>query len=386
MNNKLKLFFSILSIALFGTFCFSWEQHEQKAAMQSIDSISGQGTNAAARNSLNLNMVKQQLSEEVQPELTSEELTAQIADLLNNGTTVQGDKLEARKAAKRALQLLIQAAEKDDKNFLKEISKAGSKCYGCDPFYKEVKSLLSAQDIPNSLKWFLSDALVRSGVAENQQIVADRAAEAAKHPESGESSTVFSDAMADAPLASSVVDSVSSNLDSPNPYVRDMALTVLTRDGTLQSAQKLYEFTVQQKNSDGFYLENMGLGRMKPEPETLPFLEGLVRQQDQYSHLAVKALLNYGIDGIKRVASILSEVGSGADKSLMVYAVNHVNRDPATISYLRTLAGSGSPEMRQLANAVIKERDIGLAELKKEIEYNDNFQNGLLFTNPTDSQ
>ena len=118
-------------------------------------------------------------------------------------------------------------------------------------------------------------------------------------------------------------------------------------------------------------------------PEAFPFLQDLVRRRDQYSHLAVKALLNAGQDGISEVISLLSEVeGAKPDKGLLQNAVDHVPVYGAALRQMDNLRGSANPTVRELAQQVVREHQSQINALRKEIEYNEFYESGIKLDAP----
>jgi len=59
-------------------------------------------------------------------------------------------------------------------------------------------------------------------------------------------------------------------------------------------------------------------------------------KRDQYSHLAVKALINGGQPGLQIVFDILNNSKDGeADRKLLQEAIDHVNYDEETEAFLK---------------------------------------------------
>jgi hypothetical protein len=122
---------------------------------------------------------------------------------------------------------------------------------------------------------------------------------------------------------------------------------------------------------------------MTPEPEAFPFLEDLVRKQDQYSHLALKALLNGGADGVGAAMSLLAEIpGSVANRALIMGAVDHIPMYGPTLKYIESLTSSPNPTIKELARDVVREYQSRQAALKKGIEYNENYASGIILPTP----
>ena len=80
----------------------------------------------------------------------------------------------------------------------------------------------------------------------------------------------------------------------------------------------------------------IGLAELGPSEETLPYLQEIALKRDQYSHLAVKSLINGGQPGLQIVFDILNNSkDSEADKRLLQDAIDHVNYDEETEAFLK---------------------------------------------------
>lgn len=238
---------------------------------------------------------------------------------------------------------------------------------------------MTAPELPANVRWFLANALAQSGTSHNQSLVVDQMKAAANNPNANESPSTFAQALQEAPLTGETVDQVSVDLASENPYVREAAVSILTKQGTVEAAQKLYDHTVERGDPDGYYRDGMGIAAMHPQAETLPYLEQLIEQRDQYSHLAVKALLNYGREGLDKVIEMIATSKDiPGDSKLLHNASDHIANDPNTLALMNSLSSSPNKALRNLADTVLREKGIDRDNLNKQIEYNDNWADNII--------
>ncbi|NDC39113.1 MAG: hypothetical protein EBZ48_13885 [Proteobacteria bacterium] len=290
--------------------------------------------------------------------------------------------------ARQAVEVLKEGARTGNKTLLKEIASLPKNCPGCSEFFLKTREAFSASDLSTDERIYLSSALAASGRADNQEFLYDQVRRAAADPSAAAVPPATLARQLErnqqgGPLAGDVVDQVTNDLSSENPYLRDAAISLLTRQHSLQAAQSLYEYTVNNAARDGFYREGMGLGLMTPDPEAFPYLQDLVRKQDQYSHLALKALLNAGPNGITQAVSLLQEMqSSGPNRALIQGAVDHIPMYGPSLTYMKGLQGSANPTVAELAQEVVREYNSRQAALKKGIEYNDNYASGIIMPTP----
>jgi len=90
-------------------------------------------------------------------------------------------------------------------------------------------------------------------------------------------------------------------MESTNETIQEASIAAVTNQGTRLAAELLYNQTQKAGDPDGYYSRGIGLGEFIPDPDAIPYLQELVKKQDQYSPLAVKALINSGTDGLRLV-------------------------------------------------------------------------------------
>jgi hypothetical protein len=310
-----------------------------------------------------------------------------LAELFNS-VSGAAPKASVDTVTHQAVALLRQAAESNDKEIYKQIGALPKGCRGCAEFFEQTRGILADKGLPYDQRLFFAGALAASGAPSNQSFLLGEIRKAANDPAGADVSAAalarqLERQQQGGPISDEVIDELSNDLSEENPYLRDAALSILTRQGSLQAAQSLYSYTIENQDRDGFYRQGMGLGHITPSQEAFPFLRDLVRRRDQYSHLAVKALLNAGQDGISEVISLLSEVeGAKPDKGLLQNAVDHVPVYGAALRQMDNLRGSANPTVRELAQQVVREHQSQINALRKEIEYNEFYESGIKLDAP----
>jgi hypothetical protein len=312
--------------------------------------------------------------------------TSDLAGLLQ-AAPGRGDGVGAE-YRERTTALLKEAARTGSKALLDEIGALPKNCPGCGELFRTIQELFKDSSLSSDEQIYLASALAASGTASNQAFLYDQFRRASADPSSAPipAATIARQLERNqqgGPLAGEVVDQITNDLQSDNPYLREAAISLLTRQRSREAAERLYEYTVNNADRDGFYRQGMGLGLMTPEPEAFPFLEDLVRKQDQYSHLALKALLNGGADGVGAAMSLLAEIpGSVANRALIMGAVDHIPMYGPTLKYIESLTSSPNPTIKELARDVVREYQSRQAALKKGIEYNENYASGIILPTP----
>lgn len=88
----------------------------------------------------------------------------------------------------------------------------------------------------------------------------------------------------------------------------------------------------------------------------MPYLQELVLKQDQYSHLALKSLLNGGQAGLQIVMdSLNTSPNADADRAMLKDAIDHVSFDE-TEAYVRKVAESSiNPVVLEFAKRILED-------------------------------
>ena len=287
----------------------------------------------------------------------------------------------SQEISQKAFRVVRQAAQTNDQAVLAEISQMNQDCEWCDSFYDQTRRALSGADLTPKERAYLASVLARSGRTDNVRQLVQLMEEAANHPEAGVNPGTYSNPLEDVPVGPEIVDQIAADLASNNPFLREAAVSILTKQGTVSAAEQLYNHTVERGDPDGYYRAGIGIGEMKPKAEALEYIEQLVNKRDQYSHLAVKALLNYGKEGLDRVVAIFGQSSSyEMDKLMLRGAIDHISSAPEMLTYVEGLSQSaGSKAIRELAKDVLREHEMDLKNQHQEIEYNKNFEKGLVF-------
>lgn len=306
----------------------------------------------------------------------------------NEVTEVERAKLDV--VAQENYQSFADAALKGDTDVLKKFTKLDPSCKWCDKFYDQLYTSVQNPDLNPKQRSAFARSLANSGRVENVQRLVDTIhdasarrepvgdyTEAIAHitdPDSENEQNVNNDGTTTPP---EIVDILTQQLNDPNPYLQQAAVSALTKDGSLKAVNTLYEHSLEKADVDGYYSEHMGIGTMKPKPEAVGRLEELAAARNGFSHLAVKALLNYGPDGLSKVISILnSSPDPEFDQKMMSGAVDRVKLDKATVKALEGLTNSAQPALRNFANQVMDEQKTQIAFINKKLEYGWDFESG----------
>lgn len=228
------------------------------------------------------------------------------------------------KNADEALQAIKNAAKNYDDVVLEQFSELGPNCTWCDNFYHSVKNMMLTGEASADEKSYFAEVLAISGRVENIQSLV----EAIKSSIKPEDADVYSEALELAAGKDDVTTYLGTQLAGANDSLRESLIAAITNQSSRLAAETLYKHITERGDADGYYSQGIGLGEFIPNEEAMPFLQELVLKRDQYSHLAVKSLLNSGADGLRMVMdSIENSKDADFDRKMLKDAVDHVNFD-----------------------------------------------------------
>jgi len=290
------------------------------------------------------------------------------------GTTEEGEEeaaaeerpaTEVYKNADEALEAVKKAALDYDDLVLDQFTELPASCSWCDGFYSSLKDLIASPDTKPEQRSYYAELLAVSGRVENVKTLV----EGILNAKNQEEADLFAEALELTTGKEDVIKYLGEQLHQTNDTVKEAAVAAITNQGSRLAVEMLYKNTLERGDPDGYYSMGIGLGEVVPEEEALPYLQDLVAKRDQYSHLAVKALLNAGLDGTKIVVDLLSNSKNPEfDKEMLKGAKDHIAYDDDVIAFLRPLAeNSKSPVVREFATDVLKE----FAQSQEEAGAND---------------
>lgn len=263
-------------------------------------------------------------------------------------------------SAEDALKAVKDGASDYNDIILEQFTQPGDDCKWCDTFYKSVRDLILAPDSSDDEKSYYSELLAISGRPENIASLV----EAIKAVGDNEKGDIYAEGLELTIGGPEVVKYLGEQLNTDNELLKESLVAALTNQGTRQAAELLYSETLKKNDPDGFYGLGIGIGEFVPEEEAIPYLQELVNKHDQFSHLAVKALLNSGLDGLKVVFDTLSaSKNPDADKALLKDWTDHLSLDEETEAYLKGIADncSNNPSLCQYAKEALASGE-GVAE------------------------
>lgn len=245
---------------------------------------------------------------------------------------------ERYKSAEEALAAIKAGAADYDDLILDQFTEPGPNCSWCDGFYASVKDLMLSPDTKSEQRSYFAEVLAISGKVENVKAVVD----AITGAKSQEEADVFAEALELTVGKDDVVKFLGEQLNQGNETLKEASVAAITNQGSKLAIETLYAHTVEKGDPDGYYSMGIGLGEVVPDEEALPYLQELAMKRDQYSHLAIKGMLNSGIDGVKMVMDVLSNSKNPEfDKEMLKGAKDHVSYDEDVVNYLRQVAESG---------------------------------------------
>lgn len=274
---------------------------------------------------------------------------------------------EVYKSSEEALAAVKGGAGNYDDIILEQFTDLGPDCTWCDQFYKSVTDLMQAGDTPNEQKSYYAELLAISGRKENLQALID----SVENPQPGQDPQVALEAVEMAVGKDDVVNYLGQRLGSTqNPQLKESLVAAVSNQGSTLAVNTLYKATLESGNPDGYYSQGTGLGEVIPDEEAFGTLKEIAQKKDDYSHLAVKALLNAGLDGLKSVYDLLNNSNGGdIDQKILKDAKDHINYDEDTEKFLReTVEKSSNPALVSLAKSTLEDFDRAAKEAEEAPE------------------
>jgi hypothetical protein len=277
----------------------------------------------------------------------------------------QRSAIERYQSLEEALKAARDGAVDYDDLVLDQFTELPLNCSWCDDFYREVKDLLLSADTKPEQKSYYAELMAISGRMENIQTLVD----AIKGAKNQEDADIFAEALELTIGKDDTVKFLGDQLDGTSDTLREASIAAITNQGSRLAIELLHSHTVKRGDPDGYYSVGIGMGEVVPEPDAYPYLQELVGKRDQYSHLAVKALLNSGIDGLKMVVDSLSaSPNADFDAQVLESAKDHVTFDDETMAYLQ---GVAEKSQNQAVQAFARETISEFQEMEAEADEDD---------------
>lgn len=259
---------------------------------------------------------------------------------------------EVYKNADDALEALRTASKSYDDSVLEQFSEPDASCTWCESLYSSLNRMIFSPDISADEKSFYAEVLAISGRVGNVKTLV----EAIKSSAKPEDADIYSEALELSLGKDDVTEYLGSQLTGANDTLRESLVAALTNQNSRLAAETLYKNTVERGDADGYYASGIGLGEFIPDEEALPFLQDALLKHDQYSHLAAKALLNSGADGLRMVLDGLeSSKDPDFDRKMLKDAIDHVNYDEEIEELLKKrLETAKQPAAREFIEESLK--------------------------------
>jgi hypothetical protein len=258
----------------------------------------------------------------------------------------------AYKNAEEALNAIKKGAADYDDMILEQFTSPGEDCTFCSQLYADLKSLLNSSSAKNEEKAYYAEILAISGNVDNIKTLV----EGYKSAASTENKELFSAALELSTGKDDVVKYLGSELKTDNPDLKESIVAAMTNQGGSIAFDTLFQNIVASKNSDGFYSMGIGPAEMILDEQGLAKAQEYAQKRDEYSPLAVKAMLNSGLQGLKSVIDILESSNDQASNEKLVQgAIDHIGFDEQTDLFLKEKAKSSNPAVRKLAEETLKD-------------------------------
>ena len=240
--------------------------------------------------------------------------------------------------AQEALAAVEIAAKDYDDLVLEQFVEPDADCSWCPEFYQTITQRMLAMNTSEDEQSYYGELLAISGRKENIEALVG----AIRNAPNQDSADIFAEALELTIGNEEVVDYLATELGSDNALLNESLLAAITNHGSYKAVQTIYDYTVKNGDSDGYYSIGIGLAEIIPDDESIPYLAEAMNKRDQYSHLAVKALINGGYNGVKLVVDNVNAIGDPTLASkLLEDAIDHVSYDERTESLCKDIISRG---------------------------------------------
>lgn len=259
-------------------------------------------------------------------------------------------------SADEALEAVRKGAQDYDDIILEQFVEPGEDCTWCPDFYRSVETMMKEAGASEDEQAYYSEIMAISGRVENIKTLV----EAIQTDGDSERAEIFAESLELTIGGDDTVQYLSEHLNAENELLQESSVAAITNQGSRLAVDTLYEHTVQTGDPDEYYDIGIGLGEVIPEEEALPRLQELAMKRDEYAHLSVKALLNYGHDGLVRVFDILAtSQDQEFDEKMLTDAIDHVTFEEETEPYLKkVIETSDNPVAKRFAEEALEEWEL----------------------------
>ena len=262
------------------------------------------------------------------------------------------DAIELYSSVDQAFAALEQGAISYDDVILDQFVEPDESCTWCDELYGRIKTALKSDTtLDEDKKSYFGEILAISGRKENIQELVRLVGES-----KGEDAEIFAESLEFTIGNDDVVAYMESELKTENELLKESLVAGITNQSSLYAAEILYRVEQESEDPDENYDVGIGLGEFIPDEEALPFLQDKMNVRDGRSHLAAKALLNHGRDGLALVFDVLTKSDSpDFDKKMLEDAADHVIYEDGIEKLLNdTIAQSNTPTVVAFAKEILE--------------------------------
>ncbi|MCI5064893.1 hypothetical protein MRY87_04120 [bacterium] len=238
-----------------------------------------------------------------------------------------------------------------DDIILEQFVQPGEDCTFCPELYREVTLLMKNPNASEDEVAYYSELLAISGRKENIEALI----ESIESDPTTNSADIYAESLELTLGGDDVVRYLADYMENDNELLQESSVAAITNQESKLAAEILYEHTVKMGDADKYYEIGIGLGEFIPSEEALPFLQELTLKRDEFSHLAVKSLLNYGYDGVVMVFDVLANSNDAEfDRKMLRDAIDHLGYEEDTERLVKKiLADNPSPVVKDFAQDIL---------------------------------
>ncbi len=275
------------------------------------------------------------------------ELDNQIADLELSQIKSSPQRFNS---AEEAFKASKEAVEKYDIEFIESFTLPVN-CSWCNEFYNKIRNLLLTEELTSEAKNFYAELLAVSGNPSNLDFLLELYASL----KTSSDKEFVRNALELIVANDEVLEWLGEKLNSvEDPALKESILAGITNQDSVKAIEILYDYLLKSPDPSSDDLKGLGLSEAVPPDEALGFLVEKFKASDsKYRKYIAAAILNNGLEGIKKFSDLLATDEGKLLVSDFEYLSGHVVFDPEIEAYLTDVLNKGNDTQKLFAKTVI---------------------------------
>lgn len=285
-----------------------------------------------------------------------------ISQELAVGTPIQASERFA--TADDALKAVKEAAKNYDLEVIESFTLPHN-CVWCPEFYEKIRQEILSGSLSTEEKSFFAEILAVSGRTDNLEFVIQAYTNAKSEAEKESFLNAIELTVANEEVVKWMFDNFTNF--SNDPSLRDSLLAAMTNQDSPKAIEYLYTILTQQDDPEKDAQKGLGLSEAVPPDESLTFLlEKLKESDDKYRRFVAAAILNNGLEGLKRFIDVLNTDLGKTLEPHFTKLMDHVPFDEEIEAYLKDVRERGNDRQKVFASKILEAFESLRTELEGE--------------------